>query len=426
MTLKVLHSADLHFSISADKLPEVVRTTDALLVQARAEQPDVIVLAGDTVDEYDGRIRLDSDCARAAIAFVQEAANIAPVVIIRGTKSHDRESPYFFQHLRARNPIHVATSIEQMALVRHDMDLHAYFYEWRPMNDQRLVDGERTVAVFSLVPSLDKSQLLAHMDASIAGGNVIFRELVHDLFAGFGLVNETCQCPTFLVTHGMLTGAVFSSGQTAVGEDLEFGLSDLQAAKASAVLLGHVHKHQVFPGNVAYSGSPGRLNFGEQEDKGFLVWDCEGRAVPVMRFIPLPARRFCFGAVEWDGSAATVLAEARRIAEDCSGADVRFRYTIPEEERLSVDRSALELLFLGAGANRAKIEMNVIPKQRTRAAGISARHLLTEKVQQWGETVGEEIPADVLLLASRIEGLSADELLAESRALVEGEVAGGK
>ena len=426
MTLKVLHSADLHFSISIDKLPEVVRTTDALLVQARAEQPDVIVLAGDTVDEYDGRIRLDSDCARAAISFVQEAANIAPVVIIRGTKSHDRESPYFFQHLRARNPIHVATSIEQVALVRNDMDAHAYFYEWRPLTDPRMVHSDRVVAVFSLVPSLDKSQLLAHMDASIAGGNIVFRELVHDLFAGFGLVNDACQCPTFLVTHGMLTGAVFSSGQTAVGEDLEFGLSDLHAAKASAVLLGHVHKHQVFPGNVAYPGSPGRLNFGEQEDKGFLVWDCEGQAVLDMRFLPLPARRFCFGAVEWDGSAETILAEARRVAADCSGADVRFRYSIPEEERLSIDRFALESLFLGAGANRAKIEMNVIPKQRTRAEGISKLETLPDKVLSWGTVVGEEIPADVLLLAGRIEGLSAEELLAEARALAMGEVSGGK
>ena len=233
MTLKVLHTADLHFSISTDKLPEVIRTTDALLVQARAEQPDVIILGGDTVDEYDGRIRLDSDCARAAISFVQQAADIAPVVIIRGTKSHDRESPYFFRHLRGKNPIHVATSIEQVALVRHDLDLHAYRYEWRPLADQRLVEGERTVAAFSLVPSLDKSQLLACVDASIAGGNIVFRELVHDLFAGFGLVNDACQCPTFLVTHGMATGAVFSSGQQAVGEDLEFSIGDLQAARAS-------------------------------------------------------------------------------------------------------------------------------------------------------------------------------------------------
>jgi len=422
MKFKVLHSADLHFSISTDMLPEVIRTTDSLLDQARTEQPDVIILAGDTVDEYCGRIRLDSECARAAISFVQQAADIAPVVIVRGTKSHDRESPYFFAHLRGKNPIHVANSIEQVALVRHDMDLHAYYYEWRPLADQRLVDGERMVAAFSLVPSLDKSQLLAQVDASIAGGNIVFRELVHDLFAGFGLVNDACQCPTFLVTHGMLTGAVFSSGQTAVGEDLEFGLSDLQAARASYVALGHVHKFQEFAGNVFYPGSPGRLNFGEQEEKGFIMAEFSGRAFTGFRFLPTPARRFCFGVVEWgdDGSAEKVLAEARRVSVDCSGADVRFRYSIPEEERLSVDRSALESLFLGAGANRAKIEMNVIPKQRTRAEGISKLETLPEKVRSWGTVVGEEIPDDVLLLAGRIEGLSADELLAEARALVLG------
>lgn len=401
--MRILHTADLHFSNNQEKLQEVVRTTDFLLQQASVDPPDVIVVGGDTVDEYDGRIRLDSDCARAAISFVRRAADIAPVVIVRGTKSHDRESPYLFQHLRGKHDIVVASEV-QMVLLTPDRRLV-------PMIDAQ----SEAVAVFGLVPSLDKSHLMASVDAgSVRDGNNLFRNAVHDLFAGFGLVHDqftSAGIPSILVTHGMLTGSSFSSGQTAIGEDLEFGLNDLHAAKASYVALGHVHKHQMFPGNVVYSGSPGRLNFGEKEEKGFAVAEFDGAACVDVRFVKTPARRFRFGDIsEWSG-ADSIMSAVGDIAADCSGADVRFRFTIPDEERNTVDRAAIERTLLDAGAARVKLEVQIIPRQRQRAAGISRADLLTEKVSRWGDTVGEVVPDEVLALAGVIEGLSADELL---------------
>ncbi len=413
--MKILHTADLHFSTNADKLAEVVRTTDFLLEQALVERPDVIVLAGDSLDEYDGRIRLDSECARAAISFVERCADIAPTVIIRGTKSHDRDSPYLFQHLRSRYPIHVAADVQQVALMSDGTTACTGFV--------RLADGfpepaKYCRAIFTLVPSLDKSHLMASDDSSIRSGNLMFKEAVHDLFAGFGIINDqfTVQgIPTVLVTHGMLTGACFSSGQTAVGEDLEFGLTDLHAAKCSATMLGHVHKFQSFTGNVVYSGSPGRLNFGEQEDKGFVVWEFDGARVADMRFVQTPARRFCFGEVPEYAGALDVYSRAEELADDCRGADVRFRLQIPEECRAEIDRDRLEQIFLVSGANKVKLEISIIPRQRARAEGISRVDSLADKVQKWGDTVGETIPGDVLALAGVIEGCSAEELLVQAQ-----------
>jgi len=404
---KVLHTADLHFSINTDKLVEVVRTTDFLLERAVIERPDVIVLAGDSVDEYDGRIRLDSECARAAISFVERAADVAPVIIIRGTKSHDRESPAIFSHLRAKHPIHVATEIEQICLWSD-----GHFYSADP------VCGESVVCAFTLVPSLDKSYLMAADDSSIRSGNMAFKEAVHDLFAGFGIVNDQFTAhniPTILVTHGMLTGACFSSGQTAIGEDLEFGLNDLHAAKATYTALGHVHKHQVFPGNVVYCGSPGRLNFGEAEDKGFVIAEFSDAECVDVRFEQTPARRFCFGEVPEYTDAQDVYVRANALAVDCRGADVRFRLQLPEECRADVDRDRLEQIFLLAGANKVKLEISIIPKQRSRSEGISRVDSLPEKVLRWGAVVGESIPDSVLALASVIEGITAEELLVQAQ-----------
>lgn len=409
--MKIAHCADLHFSINTELLVEVVRTSDFMLACFANERPDVIVIAGDTLDEYLGRIRIDSECARAAISFVERCADIAPVIIIRGTRSHDRESPAIFSHLRAKFPILVACDIKQISLTTDRKFVEDIDHPW-----------VETVASFTLVPSLDKSYLMAADDSSIRSGNMAFKEAIHDLFAGFGIVNEQFTAhgiPTVLVTHGMLTGACFSSGQTAIGEDLEFGLNDLHAAKATYTALGHVHKHQVFPGNVVYSGSSARLNFGEAEDKGFVVAEFSDAECVDVRFEQTPARRFCFGEVPEYTDAQDVYARANTLAVGCRGADVRFRLQLPEECRADVDRDRLEQIFLVAGANKVKLEISIIPKQRSRSEGISRVDSLVEKVQRWGVTVGEAIPDDVLALASIIEGVSAEELLVQSQVSVD-------
>lgn len=410
---KCLHTGDLHFSNTPDKLAEVVRTTDFLLQQAAIERPNVIIVSGDSIDEYDSRIRIDSDCARAAISFIERCGNLAPTVVIRGTKSHDRDAVYLFQHLRSLYPIHVACDVQRVALVPGDVTGIPRFTDL--VGDKNYGDIE---AVFTLVPSLDKTYIMADDSSGIRSGNQIFKEAVHDLFAGYGIINDQFTAvgiPTFLVTHGMMSGAVFSSGQVAVGEDLEFGLNDLHAACCSYVALGHVHKYQEFPGNVFYCGSPGRLNFGETEDKGFIVAEFLGKHLESTRFVTTPARRFCFGEVTEYVGAEDVYAQAQALAIDCRGADVRFRLSIPQENRADIDRDRLEQLFLVACANKVKIEISVIPKQRARAEGISHIDSLAEKVLRWGATVGEAIPDNVPALASIIEGVSAEELLMQAQ-----------
>lgn len=404
--MRILHVADLHFSVNPDKLEEMTRCSNHVLVEAIKEKPDVIVVAGDSVDEHDGKIRIDSETARAAISFIQRLADVAPVVIIRGTLSHDRETPYIFSLLKAKYPIYVSTEIEQIGLTSDK--------RFKPLSGQTI--GEPLIAAFTLVPSVDKSYLMGKLHASIGEANLQARELMRDVFAGLGLVNQTItDVPRIMVAHGMVTGAKMSSGQTAIGEDLEFGVDDLRAACCDYVALGHIHKMQSFPGSIYYSGSIGRLNFGETEEKGFLIAEFEGQKVKEVKFLQTPARRFAIHSVEWDEKGTeAILAEAEKCAADCHGADVRFRYTIPEEEKHTISNGELEKKFLDAGARKVKIEYSILPKNRTRAAGISKLSTLPEKLKRWGESVGEDIPHDVLSIASSIEGKDIDELVKEA------------
>lgn len=426
--MKLLQTADLHFSNNKEKREEVITCTDHILTVAAAEGPDTIVLSGDTVDEFDGAIRIDSEAARAAISFVKRAADIAPVVIIRGTKSHDRETPYLFAHLGTKYPVHVSNQVEMVALMEgHNCSTPSF----QPFNSiQQLIElevaGYVLKTVFTCIPSLDKSYLMGQVDASIKEGNAQTKEFLHDLFKGIGQINkQITTVPRVAVIHGMMTGAQFSSGQTAIGEDLEFGLNDLAQLEVDYVAMGHVHKFQSFKlsnGALAcYSGSPGRLNFGETEEKGFLMANFDGQKVKDANFHPTPARRFALYDIQWGESGVDgITAEAEKCKAECHGADVRFRYTIPEEEKYKVNRDELGKSFLYAGARKVKIEVTIIPKTRQRAAGISRITTLPKKVKMWGQTVGENIPEQALKIAETIEGKEVEELIAEAMSRVEG------
>lgn len=425
MSFKLAHLADLHFSIKQEKLDEMLRCGASALQSLRAEKPDLIVLAGDTVDEHDGAIRIDSDTARAAIQFVLACADIAPVAIVLGTPSHDRKTPALFRELRGNNPIYVADCIEMASLVEIDNGYdHSstwpdgdYFF---PLDADH--HGGATKAVLTFLPSPDKARIIGtYGGTSKQLTTMAAKEVLQDALAYLGEVNDQVPpgIPRILVGHGMITGAEYSTGAVSTGEDLEYGIHDLNQTGTDYKAFGHVHKFQEFPGNIVYAGSLGRLNYGEQETKGFVMVEFEGNTVVQKRFIETPARRFLFLETAWEnGGLAAIEAEIVRGLAECSGADVRLRYSIPEEERHSINRLEVADRFSNAGARIVKIEPNIIPKIRQRAAGISSIATLPEKIIKWGATVNVAIPPRVLQLATTIEGEDVPELMAKARSAV--------
>ncbi len=125
-----------------------------------------------------------------------------------------------------------------------------------------------------------------------------------DLRGAFGGILQTCAATaepadvSFLCMHHTVAGAsVGPNGYTfRRGGDV---LAPPQLPKRfSAVLAGHIHRHQVMEGDhptVYYPGSTERTSFAEREEtKGFLdltlsVDDC-GRTLQRSKFVPLPAR----------------------------------------------------------------------------------------------------------------------------------------
>ena len=177
------------------------------------------------------------------------------------------------------------------------------------------------------------------------------------------------------------------------GFDHEFTTGSLFGAGAQAFLLGHIHKHQSWEEDgrvVAYAGSIGRLHYGEEGAKGFLIWDVGAGSVG-FELIATPAKR----TVEISFDGMPKLEELQQIARtnDVTGAFVRVRWTMPEEDRHEVDRSAIQGIF-GAAAE-VKLEGRVIPVVRTRAAGISQEASIAAKIAIWARLT--EAKAEPLL-----------------------------
>ncbi|MDP3521844.1 MAG: metallophosphatase family protein, partial [Hydrogenophaga sp.] len=220
------------------------------------------------------------------------------------------------------------------------------------------------------------------------------------LLLGFGPANRLARSaglPTIGVSHGTVFGSVSEHGVPMAGFDHEFTTGALFAAEAQAFMLGHIHRHQFWDqvGKVgrqlvAYAGSIGRFHYGEDGDKGFLLWDVDAASASAA-LVPTPARR----TVDIVFEGRPDLAALREALEqkDVSGASVRVRWTVGEEDRSAVDRDAIQRML--AGAAETKLEGRIVPVVRTRAAGISRLSNLADKLRAWARI--SDVNAEPLL-----------------------------
>jgi exonuclease SbcD len=102
--------------------------------------------------------------------------------------------------------------------------------------------------------------------------------------------------PAIFLSHLEVEGASYGSEKgLAIANDVTLPLPLLQDKRLSYVALGHIHKHQVLSTNplVVYSGSPQRIDFGEEkEEKGICLVDIPKPGVSSFKFIPTHARKF--------------------------------------------------------------------------------------------------------------------------------------
>lgn len=396
--MRVAHLSDLHYG--ERHLQEVHRcaqfAVDRIIeIATQGEGIDLIVLSGDTFDHL---LEQNSPALMAAMETVYSLSSVAPTVILQGTYSHDAPRAIeMWMRLGSDFPVLVADHIGQYGLTRKGV-----FFPW----DHGLeLDGIK--AIISVLPAINKAHVAAAVGAEAAGeatGDHVARLLAS--WAATHVAARVVGIPSMVISHGTVSGAVTEQGVPMMGLDHEYTTGALFAAQASAVLLGHIHKHQAWIQDgrvIAYPGSIGRLHFGEHDPKGFLLWDLG--ASTTFEFVPTPARQL----VDIEFMGAPDMDELERLSMTISpGTHLRIRYVVDEEHGASVDHILIERLF--AKAAQIKIEARIVPIQRQRAAGIGQAISLRERLVMWCEVTGTEAPPLLERLAA-LEAQAAEDLI---------------
>lgn len=407
--IRVAHFSDLHYG--GKSLVEADRCFGAAIDRAISLRVDAAVVSGDSTDHA---LDLHAPAARSLAQRIRRLADHCPVLLLQGTFSHEPPGTLaLLRLLGGRFPVHVVERIEQVGLTADG--------GWVVSSDWRFMAPPiACLALFTCVPSVNKAAVAAAVGATEASQAV--GEHLSELLRGFASVNDAARTQgmaTLGVSHGTVFGCLSEHGVPMAGFDHEFTTGALFAAHTQAFLLGHIHRHQAWHRDgpdgrqaIAYAGSIGRFHFGEEGDKGFLIWTVEPDAA-TCRLEPTPARRTI--DVTFEGRPDLQRMREQLAEHQIGGASIRVRWTVGDEDRGAVDRAAIAALL--SDAAEVKLEGRIVPVVRQRAAGVSRLASLADKVRAWSAVA--EVSPDPMLNCLHV--LESAEPVAIAESILRGE-----
>lgn len=221
----------------------------------------------------------------------------------------------------------------------------------------------------------------------------VARQLLEPLFAQFAAELEEAErggaIPLF-IGHVNVGGSVSSTGQPQIGREIELDPALLARLGPIYKGLNHIHKHQVIA-DVVYPGSICRMDFGENEAKGFVVATAD-TLVQVnavewsWKFIPLdvPAQFLVEGDLARDGFRITSV-DGNPVDDDFpsswTGSDVRCRYRYRKSEAGILDQAHIMAEF--AGCRSLKLDPLAELEHTVRVPEVAAAVTLTAKAEAY-------------------------------------------
>jgi hypothetical protein len=197
--------------------------------------------------------------------------------------------------------------------------------------------------------------------------------------------------PTLMIGHVNVGGSITSSGQPNIGREIELDPTLLERLGDVPILLNHIHRAQSFSTSTAYyAGSICRLDWGEIEEKRYLVLHIEGNAWRVeSKPIDVAPMYHVEGTLTRDGFDWTC--DDGGYAEQAgpgffAGAEVRVRFRYAAADKAALNFDLVTAPFVGA----TRIETDPIAEhtRAVRAPEVQQAQSLTEKVEAFVRSAG--------------------------------------
>ena len=379
---RIAFTGDSHFDGSPNgRLKECVDLHDWMVNDWRSQGVRLVLHGGDL---FEGLGATHAVERLAAAKWLQNAAMLGPVLIVRGNHDPLGELP-LYARLDAVNPILVA---EEIRMVRFEaQDVEVVCVPW-----PRKGLGVR----------IDRGDGEEH-DVSDLGLDV--RESIRRMMTHYGSKPRKCS-RRIVVSHAMIAGATTSTGQPLVGTDCEIAVEDLALADPDVILLSHVHARQAWrvgtpSGRVIsahYAGSPRRTDWGERESKSYLLLSdietTERREVYV-RSIDVPAPAMLHEEWTWKDGSFEVGEGAHDWSAQPEGTRIRVRATIPTDQR-DAARRVMETITAEAMLRSHELTWEEIPVvvQRARAPEIAEAASIDAKCELAWKALNVELQPD--------------------------------
>ncbi len=254
---KIAHIADLHLR-SYEYLDEVRFTLNELIESLKIEKPDIIYLGGDI---YHNKLTVTNEYFDICSKMFRDMSNIAPVIVILG--NHDLA-------LNNANRLDAITPVLN-ALGQTTHPVHFL----RSSTDSISFPGDNHTLFFHVLSILDEKAKWPNQDTVLNGlqTGAYKEEDIH-----------------IALYHGSINGCLLDNDWTSRGNK-----DDLDVfAGFDFGLLGDIHKFQMLTDRVAYPGSLRQGNFGEDTEKGYLLWQVESKDKFSVDRVILPQKRYFY------------------------------------------------------------------------------------------------------------------------------------
>lgn len=224
---RIAHISDTHIP-TIKRHDEYRQVFDQIYNKLREEKVDYIVHTGDL---FHTKLQLTPESVTLAVEFLKNLGSIAPTFIIAGNHDTNLRNN---KRLDSISPIVDAIGDSNITYFRGS---GTHYYK---------------DVVFNILSIFDRENWVSFADA------------------------EPISRPIIALFHGSIKGVLTDTGYV-----IEHGDSDVEIFRGHDYgLLGDIHltnQKVDDEGRIRYAGSTIQQNFGETDDKGFLIWDIENK-----------------------------------------------------------------------------------------------------------------------------------------------------
>ena len=253
--MRILHIADVHWR-GLSRHQEYILAFKNMFKQAKELSPDVIYVGGDIVHSKTQGI--SPELIECLCWWFNELAKIAPTHVILGN------------------------------------------------HDGLILNKDRQDAISPIIKALKNPNIHLYKDSGTYSLNDNFEWCVFSCFdeEEWHKVKPTKNKISIALYHGAVTGSLTDIDWALEGEVKSSFFDSFDFA-----MLGDIHKRQFLneKGTIAYCGSTIQQNYGETQEKGFLVWDIRSKDDFDVAFHQVK-NDYSFVTVEWRGSVEKTVA----------------------------------------------------------------------------------------------------------------------